>query len=119
MVGANLDPYSHSRLMQIVGPSVTGWCGVLTTLAIWRVEQWVDAFTRSPTKCRLSQRHARGLGRAQARKFTLFRGFLSMTAYFMPELILTYAGLGPSALRAGQSTRCRARRIGGVFLSGC
>jgi len=113
MVGANLDPYSHARLMQIVA-IVTGGAVVLTTLAIWRVEHGVDA-QPEPDKMPFIQGMREVWAEPKARKFTLFV-FLSMTAYFMQELILEpYAGL-VFGFTPGQSTSLSGAQNGGVFV---
>ncbi|MFU8862273.1 MAG: BCD family MFS transporter [Rhodobacterales bacterium] len=112
-VGANLDPYSHARLMQIVA-IVTIGAVVLTTLAIWRVERGVDA-QLEPDRMPFIQGLREVWDEPKARMFTLFV-FLSMTAYFMQELILEpYAGL-VFAFTPGQSTSLSGAQNGGVFL---
>ncbi|MFD1196570.1 BCD family MFS transporter [Seohaeicola saemankumensis] len=113
VVGANLDPYSHALLMRIVG-IVTLGAVILTTLAIWQVERGVDAQPepdRMPFMVGLREVWAE----PKARMFTLFV-FLSMTAYFMQELILEpYAGL-VFAFTPGQSTSLSGAQNGGVFV---
>jgi len=112
-VGANLDPYSHALLMRIVA-IVTGGAVVLTTLAIWRVERGLDA-QPEPDKMPFIQGLREVWGEPKARMFTLFV-FLSMTAYFMQELILEpYAGL-VFGFTPGQSTSLSGAQNGGVFI---
>lgn len=112
-VGANLDPYSHALLMRIVA-IVTIGAVVLTTLAIWRVERSVDA-QPEPDRMPFVQGMREVWAEPKARMFTLFV-FLSMTAYFMQELILEpYAGL-VFGFTPGQSTSLSGAQNGGVFL---
>ncbi len=112
-VGANLDPYSHALLMRIVG-IVTMGAVILTALAIWRVETGLDA-QPEPDKMPFMDGLREIWAEPKARMFTLFV-FLSMTAYFMQELILEpYAGL-VFAFTPGQSTSLSGAQHGGVFL---
>jgi len=112
-VGANLDPYTHVRLMQIVA-IVTIGAVVVTTAAIWRVEQGVDA-QPEPDQMPFMEGMKEVWAEPKARMFTLFV-FLSMTAYFMQELILEpYAGL-VFAFTPGQSTSLSGAQNGGVFV---
>jgi BCD family chlorophyll transporter-like MFS transporter len=112
-VGALLDPYGAARLLTIVG-TVTGGAVVLTALAIAGVERRVAA--APPPEARLPFREgiAEIWGEKRARSFTLFI-FLSMTAYFLQELILEpYAGL-VFGYSPGASTRLAGAQNGGVF----
>jgi MFS transporter, BCD family, chlorophyll transporter len=112
-VGANLDPYSHTLLMWIVG-IVTVGAVIVTTLAIWRVERGVDA-QPEPDRMPFAEGLREVWSEPKARMFTLFV-FLSMTAYFMQELILEpYAGL-VFAFTPGQSTSLSGAQNGGVFV---
>ncbi len=112
-VGANLDPYSHALLMRIVA-IVTLGAVILTALAIWRVERGVDA-QPAPDRTPFVEGLREVWLEPKARMFTLFV-FLSMTAYFMQELILEpYAGL-VFAFTPGQSTSLSGAQNGGVFL---
>jgi MFS transporter, BCD family, chlorophyll transporter len=112
-VGANLDPYSHALLMRIVA-IVTLGAVILTALAIWRVERGVDA-QPEPDRMPFVEGLREVWSEPKARMFTLFV-FLSMTAYFMQELILEpYAGL-VFAFTPGQSTSLSGAQNGGVFI---
>lgn len=112
-VGANLDPYSHPLLMRIVG-IVTVGAVILTSLAIWRVERGVDA-QPEPDRMPFMEGLREVWAEPKARMFTLFV-FLSMTAYFMQELILEpYAGL-VFGFTPGQSTSLSGAQNGGVFV---
>lgn len=113
-VGALLDPYGPARLLAIVG-TVTGGAVVLTTLAIAGIERRVLASDQAPARAPLRQGLAEIWAEPQARVFTLFI-FLSMTAYFLQELILEpYAGL-VFGFTPGQSTSLSGVQNGGVFL---
>lgn len=113
VVGAQLDPYSAGLLLRIVA-CVTGGALVLTCLAVWGVEARVDA---APEAAHVPFREglAEIWAERKARNFTFFV-FLSMTAYFMQELILEpYAGL-VFDYSPGQSTTLSGAQNGGVFL---
>lgn len=113
VVGAQLDPYSAGLLLKIVA-IVTGGAFVLTCIAIRGIEARVEAIPdAAPMPFR--QGLAEVWAERKARNFTLFV-FLSMTAYFMQELILEpYAGL-VFAFTPGQSTSLSGAQNGGVFL---
>lgn len=111
--GAVLDPYSHGRLMVIVA-FVAGGALALTVLAIHGIEARV-LVQPEPRPMPLRQGLAEIWAEPRARLFTLFV-FLSMTAYFMQELILEpYAGL-VFDLTPGQTTSLSGAQNGGVFL---
>lgn len=112
-VGTALDPYTHARLIVIVGVVVAAAFG-LSCLAVWGIEKRVDA---SPEPDTLPFRD--GLkeiwSERAARNFTIFV-FISMTAYFMQELILEpYAGL-VFGFSPGESTALSGAQNGGVFI---
>ena len=113
VVGTLLDPYSPARLLRIVG-AVSAGAVVLTALAAWGIER--RALTRpEPESAPLLEGLAEIWAEPEARRFTLFV-FLSMTAYFMQELILEpYAGLA-FGLTPGETTRLSGAQNGGVFL---
>jgi BCD family chlorophyll transporter-like MFS transporter len=113
-VGAFLDPYTPQLLLRIVS-IVTLGAVVLTTLTVWGIESRVAPAEPEPNP----QGFVAGLqevwGERKARNFTIFV-FLSMTAYFMQELILEpYAGL-VFGFTPGQSTSLSGAQNGGVFL---
>lgn len=113
-VGALLDPYGPVRLLQIVG-AVTLGAVVLTALAVAGIERRVQAVSGSEERVSLRQGLAEIWREPKARSFTLFI-FLSMTAYFLQELILEpYAGL-VFGFTPGQSTQLSGVQNGGVFL---
>jgi BCD family chlorophyll transporter-like MFS transporter len=114
-VGHFLDPYSPALLLEIVGVVALG-AVVLTALAIFGIERSVDA-TPAPETQPMPFREglAEIWAEPEARNFTIFV-FLSMTAYFMQELILEpYAGL-VFGMTPGQSTQLSGAQNGGVFL---
>lgn len=113
VVGSFLDPYSPAVLLRIVA-IVAATAFVLTCIAVWRVEHGITAQpdTQPPP---FRQGLAEIWAEPAARMFTLFV-FLSMTAYFMQELILEpFAGL-VFAYTPGQSTTMSGMQNGGVFL---
>ena len=112
-VGMLLEPYSHARLVEIVA-SVGAFAVILTTLAIWGIERRVTV-RPEPEQGRFRDGIAEIWAEPRARMFTLFV-FVSMTAYFMQELIMEpYAGL-VFGFTPGQSTSLAGAQNGGVFL---
>lgn len=113
VVGSMLDPYTPALLIRIVGIVVLAAI-VLTCLAVWGVEsKLIVRAEPDPTPFR--QGLAEVWQERKARNFTLFV-FLSMTAYFMQELILEpYAGL-VFGFTPGQSTSLSGAQNGGVFI---
>lgn len=113
MVGSYLDPYSPPVLLEVVGV-VTAGAFVLTLLAVWGIERRVIA-EREAEAAPFAKGLAEIWAEPRARAFTLFI-LLSMTAYFMQELILEpYAGL-VFAFTPGQSTQLSGAQNGGVFV---
>ncbi|MBN2906177.1 MAG: BCD family MFS transporter [Rhodobacteraceae bacterium] len=112
-VGAFLDPYTPALLMKIVG-IVAGGAVVVTTLAVWGIERRVIA-RKEPDEMPFLDGLKEVWAERRARIFTLFV-FLSMSAYFMQELILEpYSGL-VFGYTPGQSTSLSGAQNGGVFL---
>jgi BCD family chlorophyll transporter-like MFS transporter len=113
-VGAFLDPYSPALLLKIVG-IVTGAAVTVTILASYGIEARVQAERRPPDTTRFIDGLREVWAEPAARNFTIFV-FLSMTAYFMQELILEpYSGL-VFGFTPGQSTSLSGAQNGGVFL---
>lgn len=113
VIGAMLDPYSPARLMVIVGVVTVG-AVVLTAAAIWGIERRVIP-ARLPDETPLRQGLAEVWAEKRTRVFTLFI-FLSMTAFFLQELILEpYAGL-VFAYSPGESTSLSGVQHGGMFV---
>ena len=112
-VGHFLDPYSPERLLWIVA-IVTLGAVVLTTLAVWGIERRLDHPVPEDTPPRLLEGLREVWAEPQARAFTFFL-FLSMTAYFLQELILEpYAG-PVFGFTAGETTKLSGMQNGGVF----
>ena len=113
VVGGFLDPYTPARLLEVVG-AVCLAAVLLTTLAVGRIERGMPVAAASavmPFRNGMREIWAE----PEARLFTIFV-FLSMTAYFMQELILEpYAGL-VFGFTPGQSTSLSGAQNGGVFL---
>jgi BCD family chlorophyll transporter-like MFS transporter len=116
VVGKALDPYSPQLLLELVA-LVGATAVVVTTLAVYGIERRhrsatpVERDRAVPFRVGLAEIWAE----RRARNFTLFI-FLSMTAYFMQELILEpYAGLS-FGLTPGQSTELSGAQNGGVFV---
>jgi MFS transporter, BCD family, chlorophyll transporter len=113
VIGAMLDPYSPARLMVIVGVVTVG-AVLLTAAAIWGIERRVIP-ARMPDETPLRQGLAEVWAEKRTRVFTLFI-FLSMTAFFLQELILEpYAGL-VFAYSPGASTSLSGAQHGGMFI---
>jgi len=113
IVGAMLDPYTPALLLRIVG-SVCALAVLVTVIAVWGVERAVHA-EQEPEKTPFLDGLKEVWREREARNFTLFV-FLSMTAYFMQELILEpYAGL-VFGFTPGQSTSLSGAQNGGVFI---
>jgi BCD family chlorophyll transporter-like MFS transporter len=94
--------------------TVGGAALIVTTLAIWGIERRVTTLPE-PEQGRFRDGIAEIWGEPRARMFTIFV-FVSMTAYFMQELILEpYAGL-VFGFTPGQSTSLAGAQNGGVFL---
>ena len=113
IVGKMLDPYSPALLLKLVG-AVCLIATALTTLAVWGIESRVQA-EREPDPTPFREGLAEVWAEPRARRFTIFV-FLSMTAYFMQELILEpYSGL-VFGLTPGESTSLSGSQNGGVFM---
>jgi BCD family chlorophyll transporter-like MFS transporter len=113
VIGALLDPYSPQRLMAIVAVVTLG-AVALTALAIHGIERRVLP-SRQRDETPLRHGLAEVWAEPRTRTFTLFI-FLSMTAFFLQELILEpYAGL-VFAFTPGQSTSLSGAQHGGMFI---
>ncbi len=113
IVGAMLDPYSPQLMIRIVAIVVIT-ATLMTCLAVWGIEKRLIRVSEpDPTPFMQGLREV--WGEPKARTFTIFV-FLSMTAYFMQELILEpYAGL-VFAFTPGESTSLSGAQNGGVFI---
>ena len=113
IVGSMLDPYTPALLLRIVG-AVVLIAIALTIVAVWRIEEKLIA-VREPDPTPFMEGLKEVWQERKARNFTMFV-FLSMTAYFMQELILEpYAGLVFN-FTPGQSTSLSGAQNGGVFI---
>ena len=113
-VGAFLDPYTPALLLKIVA-IVTCGAVVVTSLAVWGIENRVKVTPPQQENTRFIEGLREVWSEPATRNFTIFV-FLSMTAYFMQELILEpYAGL-VFGFTPGQSTSLSGAQNGGVFL---
>jgi BCD family chlorophyll transporter-like MFS transporter len=113
IVGRLIEPFSYLRLTEIVA-GVIAIAMIVTVLAVIGIERSVEAI-REPDPAPFLESLAEVWADRRARNFTLFV-FLSMTAYFMQELIVEpYAGL-VFAFTPGQSTTLSGAQNGGVFL---
>ena len=115
VVGKLLDPYSVERLIKIVF-GLTVVTVAITFISTLNIERGLASISKNINK---SQSFLTGLkviwANSQTKRFSVFV-FLSMTAYFMQELILEpYAGIVFS-FTPGQSTSLSGMQNGGVFL---
>ncbi len=115
VVGKLLDPYSVERLIKIVF-GLTLVTVAITFISTLNIERGLSSINKNTYK---SQSFLTGLkviwANSQTKRFSVFV-FLSMTAYFMQELILEpYAGIVFS-FTPGQSTSLSGMQNGGVFL---
>ena len=115
VVGKLLDPYSVERLLKIVF-GLTLVTVAITFISTLNIERGLSSVKKNVNK---SQSFLTGLkviwANSQTKRFSIFV-FLSMTAYFMQELILEpYAGIVFS-FTPGQSTSLSGMQNGGVFL---
>ena len=113
LAGGRLDPYSHTRLVAVTAAVGLGAL-VVTALAVAGIERRLGP-APEPEPTRLREGLAEVWAEPRARRFTIFV-FVSMTAYFMQELILEpYAGR-VFGLTPGESTQLSGAQNGGVFL---
>ena len=113
-VGAFLDPYSPELLLKIVA-IVCVSAVVVTMLATLGIERGITSEVSTADPMGFAEGLREVWSEPKARIFTIFV-FLSMTAYFMQELILEpYAGL-VFGFTPGQSTSLSGAQNGGVFV---
>ncbi len=113
ILGQLLDPFGPARLMLITAGLMMA-TSLLTTLAIWGIERKLPPITPQPD-IKLSEALQEVWQHQKVRQFTFFV-FLSMTAYFMQELILEpYAGL-VFGMTLGETTSLSGIQNGGVFI---
>jgi MFS transporter, BCD family, chlorophyll transporter len=119
ITGANLDPYSHQRLIAIT--AIVGAISVMiSTLALYHLEQTAGAIepdgTPTPAaQTRFSARIRETLADSEARLFTIFI-FVSMLAYSTQDLILEpYAGL-IFGFTPGETTKLSGVQHSGILV---
>ena len=113
IVGSMLDPYTPALLIKIVSIVCAVACA-MTIAAVWGVERKLIA-VKEPDPTPFFEGLSQVWAEERARNFTIFV-FLSMTAYFMQELILEpFAGLIFN-FTPGQSTSLSGAQNGGVFI---
>lgn len=113
IVGKLIDPYTHALMIKIIA-IVCCIATLITILAVWGVEAKLVA-VKEPDSTPFFEGLSQVWAERRARNFTIFV-FLSMTAYFMQELILEpYAGL-VFGFTPGESTSLSGAQNGGTFL---
>jgi MFS transporter, BCD family, chlorophyll transporter len=112
-LGHFLQPYSPALLLQLVGMICAG-AVVVTTLAVWGIEARMTAVVQTEARMSFRAGLAEVWGERRARNFTIFV-LLSMTAYFMQDLILEpFAGLA-FYMTPAQTTSLSGAQTGGAF----
>ena len=113
ITGALLEPYTHTLMIKIVA-CVAIMSVLITTLSILGVEK-KNTFVTKTEDMYFVQGLKEIWRERKARNFSIFV-FLSMTAYFMQELILEpYAGL-VFGFTPGETTSLSGIQNGGVFI---
>ena len=113
ITGALLEPYTHTLMIKIVA-CVAIMSVLITTLSILGVEK-KNTFVTKTEDMDFVQGLKEIWRERKARNFSIFV-FLSMTAYFMQELILEpYAGL-VFGFTPGETTSLSGIQNGGVFI---
>ena len=115
IVGFLLVPYSFALLLKIVA-GLTISTLILSFTATWKIENSLDEIRQTDEeKAPLLEELKSLWEHSKTRNFTIFV-FLSMTAYFMQELILEpYAGI-VFQYTPSQTTSLSGMQNGGVFI---
>lgn len=113
-VGAALDPYTPARLLRVVAAVAAG-AVALSALAIRGVERGLRPEAPKDPATGFRAALAEVWAEPRARAFTLFVA-LSMTAYFMQELILEPFAGHVFGLAPGATTAMAGLQHGGVFI---
>ena len=115
VVGALLDPYSFGLLLRIVA-GLTVLTLIVSIVSTWKIENSLDKIEQKDgEKVPLLEELKSLWEHSKTRNFTIFV-FLSMTAYFMQELILEpYAGI-VFQYTPSQTTSLSGMQNGGVFI---
>ena len=115
IVGMLLVPYSFELLLKIVA-GLTVLTMIISFAATWKIENNLDEIRKTDEeKAPLLEELKSLWEHSKTRNFTIFV-FLSMTAYFMQELILEpYAGI-VFQYTPSQTTSLSGMQNGGVFV---
>ena len=115
VVGALLDPYSFGLLLRIVA-GLTVLTLIVSIVSTWKIENSLDKIEQKDgEKVPLLEELKSLWEHSKTRNFTIFV-FLSMTAYFMQELILEpYAGI-VFQYTPSETTSLSGMQNGGVFI---
>ena len=115
VVGALLDPYSFGLLLRIVA-GLTVLTLIVSIVSTWKIENNLDKIEQKDgEKVPLLEELKSLWEHSKTRNFTIFV-FLSMTAYFMQELILEpYAGI-VFQYTPSETTSLSGMQNGGVFI---
>ena len=115
IVGMLLVPYSFELLLKIVA-GLTVLTMIISFAATWKIENNLDEIRQTnEEKAPLLEELKSLWEHSKTRNFTIFV-FLSMTAYFMQELILEpYAGI-VFQYTPSQTTSLSGMQNGGVFI---
>ena len=115
VVGILLVPYSFELLLKIV-VGLTALTMIISFAATWKIENNLDEIRQTnEEKAPLLEELKSLWEHSKTRNFTIFV-FLSMTAYFMQELILEpYAGI-VFQYTPSQTTSLSGMQNGGVFV---
>jgi BCD family chlorophyll transporter-like MFS transporter len=114
-VGVLLNPYSIELLLRIVA-GLTVLTLIVSIISTWKIENSLDKVRRKGVeKVPLLEELKSLWEHSKTRNFTIFV-FLSMTAYFMQELILEpYAGI-VFQYTPSETTSLSGMQNGGVFI---
>ena len=115
VVGALLDPYSFGLLLRIVA-GLTVLTLIVSIVSTWKIENSLDKIKQKDGEQLPLLEELKSLWEhSKTRNFTIFV-FLSMTAYFMQELILEpYAGI-VFQYTPSETTSLSGMQNGGVFI---
>ena len=115
VVGVLLNPYSIELLLRIVA-GLTVLTLIVSIISTWKIENSLDKVRRKGVeKVPLLEELKSLWEHSKTRNFTIFV-FLSMTAYFMQELILEpYAGI-VFQYTPSETTSLSGMQNGGVFI---
>lgn len=115
VVGVLLNPYSIELLLKIVA-GLTVLTLIVSVISTWKIENSLDKVNQTGVEKTPLLEELKSLWEhSKTRNFTIFV-FLSMTAYFMQELILEpYAGI-VFQYTPSETTSLSGMQNGGVFI---